>query len=422
MRNFLRSAISGFHFSLVRGGCWRCVAAALAIVGGCAPQRDDDAGSRIDSAGVTIVRLPTPSPALGAVWTSRLLFSTKDVDSLALGGTLDVVFLPDSTLLVGSGPDLVMLGANGGLSRRLGRAGDGPGEFRRIFRLGLAADSSVFVGDVWSGRFTQLRGEGGVVRILNRLDPTGSGREVDPVTVLSDGRILSTLWQWRPNRGTLRGMSFGAFERDPVPLLVHDRTGEVVDTIGLWPGLQRARVSLQGQEARLPVAFARSALYDGRGQFTVFGVSDSLDLSLYEATDLRLRLTGPGEHRRLSGNDRDMWRRALLRDQPDLGPMVLEALRGAPEVAERPALAALVLDEAGNTWVGEYVTPEQRERHWRIYSKAGELLGVVRLPVYSEVLVPSRTELLDVFGDRVAVLREADDGELVVEVRSIQRS
>lgn len=402
---------------------WRWLAATTVMFSwGCASQRDNHVASRSDSAGVAVVHVQARSSLQVPPWTSRLLFSTKDLDSLAIGGTLDVAFLPDTTLLIGSGPDLVVLGPDGRLAMRLGRAGDGPGEFRRIFRLGIAADSSVFVGDVWSGRFTQLRGEGGVVRILNRLDPAGSGREVDPVTVLSDGRILSTLWQWRPNRGTLRGMSFGPFERDPVPLLVHDGTGQVVDTIGLWPGLQRARVSLQGQEARLPVAFARSALYDGRGQFTVIGVNDSLDLSLYEATDLRLRLTGPSEHRRLSGNERDTWRRALLQDQPDLGPLVLEALRGAPEVAERPALAALVLDETGNTWVGEYVTPEQRERQWRIYSKAGELLGMVQLPAYSEVLVPSRTELLDVFGDRVAVLREADDGELVVEVRSIQRS
>lgn len=402
------------------GHHWLTAAATLLLLG-CSADQGRRAASRTDSAGVAIVHLASSSADRAPAWTSEAVFSTVALDSLSLGGTLDAAFLPDTNLLIGSGPDLFGLSRDGSAVTRHGRSGEGPGEFRRIFRVGVAADRSVFVGDVWSGRFTQLRIGDSVVRIVSRLTAGTSGREVDPVTVLSDGRILSTLWQWRPNRGSLKGITSGAFERDPVPLLVHDTNGRLTDSIALWPGLERANVSLQGGEARLPVAFARSVVYDGRGNRTVFSVSDSLDLSLYEGTELKLRLTGPGEHRRPTGGELDAWRRALLRTQPDLGPMVIEALQGTPDVPSPPAIGGLVLDDEGNVWVGDYLMPDQRERRWRIYSRGGELVGAIQLPAYHEALLPSRTELLDVFGDRVALLRQTDEGELVVEVRSIRR-
>lgn len=44
------------------------------------------------------------------------------------------------------------------------------------------------------------------------------------------------------------------------------------------------------------------------------------------------------------------------------------------------------------------------------------------MPASVEALVPGRSEILDVYGDRLALLRETEDGEPFIEVRAIERN
>lgn len=45
-----------------------------------------------------------------------------------------------------------------------------------------------------------------------------------------------------------------------------------------------------------------------------------------------------------------------------------------------------------------------------------------QLPVYTTALFPARTELLDAAADRLAVLRELPNGEVVIEARMLKRT
>jgi hypothetical protein len=94
--------------------------------------------------------------------------------------------------------------------------------------------------------------------------------------------------------------------------------------------------------------------------------------------------------------------------------------RRAPPFPTR-AVGGVVEDEAQNIWVGEYVTVGQPSRRWYIFSPVGKAIGTLDLPAYHEALMPSRTELLDVFGGHPALLREHEDGALSVEVCTIER-
>lgn len=388
----------------------------LAIAGsGCVKsERPTSAVARRDSAGITIVRLADLDDDALPAWSSAPLYSTTTHDTLLLGGTATAVFAADTSLVIGSVSDLLSLSPDGHTLHRLGRQGDGPGEYRYILRLGIAEDGTLFVAD-YSGRITHLTRSGRVLGIVPRLQPGSSGRELDVVAWLDPDRIVATWWQQRPNRGDIVGLPSGDLERDPVPLLVYDSTGQLVESLGLWRGLERALVP---PGSRFPVPFARSVVYDARGSTLAIGSTDSLDASLFQGTKLRLRLTG-GSHRAVPTEaDISAWRQGVLDEFGELASTLLDGMKDVPKVDQLPAVGALVVDDQRNIWVGEYVTPGTKKRRWIVVSPTGVPLATMVLPATPEAFVPGRSEILDVYGDRLALLRVSEDGEVAIEVRT----
>lgn len=367
--------------------------------------------TRRDSAGVTIVRLTNLADDALPTWSSKPLYSTTTHDTLLLGGASTAVFAADSSLVIGSVSDLVSLSPDGQTLDRLGRQGDGPGEFRGILRVGIAEDGTLFVAD-YSGRITHLTADGRVLGIIPRLQAGSSRRELDVIAWLDSTRIVASWWQQRPNRGDIVGLPSGDLERDPVPLLVYDSTGRMIDSIGLWRGMERALLSPGG---RIPVQFARLAAYDARGSTIAIGPTDSVDVSVFDGTRFAGRITVRTPRRQPTDADRAASSQAILREIES--PELVARLESAPRVEAMPVVGALVVDDQRNIWIGDYVTPAEHERRWTVYSPAGKPIGTLLLPAAPEGLVPGRSEVLDVYGDRLALLRESDDGELSIEVR-----
>ena len=348
-------------------------------------------------------------------WTAKPLYSTTAHDTLQIGQYVSAVFTRDSSLVIGGGLDLVSLSPEGTTLRRLGREGDGPGEYRGVLRVGIADDGTLFVAE-YRGRITHITADGRVLGIIPRLQNGSSEREVEVIALLDSNRIVSTWWQQRPNRGDIVGLPSGDFERDPVPLLVYDSTGQQIDSLGLWSGLERALLSPGG---RLPVPFARWAAFDARGSTIAIGPTDSIDVSIFDGTRLTNRFTSPAPVRKPTSEDRTAYGQAVLLEKGS--PELVTVLESAPRVEAMPVVGALVVDDQRNVWVGGYVTPAERERRWTIYTASGTALGTMTLPAAPEALVPGRSEILDVYGDRLALLRESEDGEMWIEVRRVLR-
>ena len=140
-------------------------------------------------------------------------------------------------------PEIRVFDARGELLRRIGRRGQGPGEFERAPRFGVLGDT-VWAAETRPARLTLFDREGNVL----------SAATADPVMIpLPDlvGYLLP--WAMRPD-GTFSSF-FGmvASNRDapptgvlptdsiPVPFVRYRPTGEVVDTIG-WAGAPPPRM------------------------------------------------------------------------------------------------------------------------------------------------------------------------------------
>ncbi len=389
------------------------VVLAIALSGCNQDDRPTTEVARRDSAGVTIVHIDELNADALPTWSSTPLYSTTTHDTLQLIGSATAVFAAESSLVIGSGSDLVALSPDGHSLRRLGRQGSGPGEYRGILRVGIVEDGTLFVAD-YSGRITHLTPDGRVLGIVPRLEAGSSRRELDVLGWLGSDRVVATWWQQRPNRGDIVGLPSGEFERDPVPLLVYDSTGQLVDSLGLWRGLERA---LTPRGSRFPVAFARSAAYDARGSTIVIGPTDSLDVSLFRGIQLSLRLTGSGHQTVPMEANMSAWREGISDEYGEMASVILEAMQDAPKVDRLPAVGALMVDDQQNIWAGEYVTPGAKERRWTVISPNGVPVATIVLPAAPEAFMPGRSEILDVYGDRLALLGMSEDGEVSIEVR-----
>ena len=96
--------------------------------------------------------------------------------------------------------------ANGKLLKRIGRQGDGPGEFRLPAHIFVDAHDTVFIAD-WAGRLSVLTPDYRFARSF--AFPTGTRALI----VLSNGRVLANAS--RPDRETI-GLPFHLFDRTGV--------------------------------------------------------------------------------------------------------------------------------------------------------------------------------------------------------------
>lgn len=370
-------------------------------------------GTRVSTAPETVVVDMTGDDV--AEWSTDLAFSSADFDDVFLGES-ETVFArlsPNGALVVSAGAELWRLGPERGSKLRVARQGDGPGEFHGVSGLGVAFDGSLFATDYSNGRLTQFEVGGEVRRILPRIPPFAEGAETVALSLLPEGRILGIPVQWRPARPSYQGIQGGPFLRDPVPLLVLDSAGVIVDSVGRWSGLER----VDG----IVVPFARSVMYHSRGAWTAIGATDSLDVSLYHGTELAVRVIGPGRKIIPSAQLRRERDSAIVLALPRVGQMLTQRMADVAGPPLLPAFGGVVVDDDQNLWLGEYLPIPRGHRKWWVLSKEGQLLATIELPAFGEILLPARTELLDVSGGRLVLLRQGDDGRIEVEVRSILR-
>lgn len=381
--------------------------------------------SATDSAGVEIFRisdlgaLDLPEPGI------RLLHSTAaDIELHHVAGA---VFLPDSSLAVADrgASEILFLDRQGSVVQRVGGEGEGPGEYVDMARIGVAADGNLAVFDSRLQRFTFLDTQGSVTGVQR----VQLNEAYVPLVHLADGGFVAVL-ETRPFRPL-------GFQRGPLFLVVFDQAGEVVDTLGRWAGKER-RVS---PDRMFPVGFGATTLYAGRGSHAVLATTDSVDITLYEASEPRTRIRGGHATREVTSGEKEAWTELYLEVYPeDVRSSFRPNLEQAGVRDTYPAIGALKVGADGTIWLGGYPRLDDVERSWTVFGPGGIPVARLSLPVYRaellrvresgitgwatlelETSIPSAShELLDVAAGRIAVLRSGEMGEEFIEVYEVE--
>ncbi|MDE2806308.1 MAG: hypothetical protein OXN18_14300 [Gemmatimonadota bacterium] len=342
----------------------------------------------------------------------RLIHSTAALPDLHLDRVAGAVFLPDSALVIGDGGtrELVFLDRDGSIRVRSGRDGEGPGEYRWIERIGVGTDGIPFVFDRRLRRFTFLNARGEVTRIQRLDQGAGLGAAV-PLSRFENGEVLAAL-ETRP-------ILPPGLQRGPVFLVLSSDLGEIVDTLGEWAGKERYVT-----DEWLPVGFAQTALFAGRGRHALVGTNDSIDLTLYRGMDPVTRLRGGYFPRRVTAQEKEEWTERFLAMFPeDYRAGWRRRLERSTIRDSYPAYGAVKVDADGRIWIGDYPKLADELRRWTIIEPDGTPVAAVNLPVLfplwleDTVAVTSQpVELLDVAHGRIAVLRRDEFDVEVVEV------
>lgn len=247
-----------------------------------------------DSAGISIVEHSAGAIAAAPAWT-------LGEPSVTIGGgegedqTFSFVAtahrLPDGRLVLADneneGTRFLVYAADGRFERRLGRAGDGPGEFRNARIMGIRGDTLVIY-DFMTARVTRMSADGTVFGTteIARLGPLKIGM---PSGLLGDGRILTSpipLSDTTDHGAGAYRQAGGAQAIDP--------EGATLDTLQGFPGaeVKLTEMSFGGQRRSFPapLGYGKRTLYGSDGALVHVATNASSEVATYRLPWAPVRL------------------------------------------------------------------------------------------------------------------------------------
>lgn len=358
-----------------------------------------------DSAGVEIVVNHTPEHPADQFWT------IDPVPEIVLGGdenpagetndssqliwdVVGIARLTDGRVAVLSreGRQLLLFEASGKLSRTIGRAGEGPGEFIRPERLQYLPPDTLVVWDYHMTSIDYFDTEGSLLRERN-IDHATLRERVPGTTgesirmTLPDGSFIvgrmdreSAAEDGEPKPGsTYRWMPEEYIRVD------HEYRAH---SFGTWAGMEMW-VPANGAADGIDVPFVPTFALDshigaGSDPLSVY-VSDGdrneiLQFSL-DGTLVRIirRTTDPV---RATDGAHGAWMDAMYAFGEMMGePLPPSIFDGMPRRESQPPVAGLVVGTDGYLWVKEWSASETGwADQWSVFSPWGRWLGVLTVP------------------------------------------
>lgn len=358
-----------------------CLAATLLPACG-----DDGENTRLeavvrDSAGMTIVE--NPDPATIAAWTlGAPAFSLGSMD----GGEANELYEPffalrlpgGGVVLANQGTEEIRFYDDGGAHvRTIGRSGGGPGEFQALWGLYRLPGDSLGAWD-WTAKRLTLYDTAGV---LGRMVTPRTELHFAPrvIGALDDGTVLLIRGM---NPAAIFGSGGGRIQ-DSVVLPRFDlATGEMVDSLGPFPGAERFAHTSEGGFWIRNLMFGRDEHFGVGGGLVVVG--DDRDGAVrYHAPDGRLdrvaRLA-PGD-RAVTEAHVERYRARQLEDVEEAE--VAEQRRRLDQlpVSDRlPAFAEMFVDRTGRVWLREFDGRYEDPSRWLVLDRDGRLEARLDLP------------------------------------------
>jgi hypothetical protein len=388
-------------------------AVLLPLLAACAEPDGRGATAMVrDSAGITIVENTSPEAA-PVYAVSRPVFEVGVVEGAAeyeLHDVTSVVRLSDGSVAVATGgSEIRWFDEAGVFRRRVGRAGDGPGEFRRIRYMRALPGDSLLAFDSNNRRVSVLAPDGGFVR-SETIGPDDE-RSVTVAGALRDGTLLTRTVLETPRASTpLYRVRMGfAVIRDgaALPLATYLGQEAALHVEGSGGGIGSVFISV------LP--FARSAHATAGPYHFFIGSSDTWQIDVWDAVGRLVRVirvaipvapvTDDVRHAYIAGELERMRRAAEERGQPFQEPAARQQLHEQPHAPALPAFGALLATADGGFWASDYTMPGAGpvQERWTIFDADGRLTAIIHLPTAFTPLHVDGTSVLGVFRDSLDV-------------------
>lgn len=297
--------------------------------------------------------------------------------------------------------------SSGRLLRRLGRKGEGPGEFRDPIELeGLGSDS-LAVWDWGLNRITVFPIEGGDPRTI-RLDPP----IVNPTRVFG---ILQDAGSYVVGAHDFQPVGYGPGEGDQdLQLLLYSSDGRLADTIHVLPYGQLLWVDEAQREVGDPRFGARGVFHvDGDAVYISTGADPEISrLTVSSMPEPVARWLPPD--RRVRDRDIVAQREAQLSrvSSTYLRERVLREWERLPVADQFPAVSRILVDGA-RLWIERYPRPGTDDRTWWLFEADGDFECAITFA--------DGFEALEFWDDRVLGVVKDEFAVEYVEVRTFRR-
>ncbi len=407
---------------------------SLLLLAGCSGADDASTSARSstpieptahDSAGVTVYELPADA-------LERAPLVTMDARTIGTIGSDDpdddvsrlqyFRFLPDGRVVgfdqrAGS---VVVYRPDGAPVRRIGRQGEGPGEFEGADFLVRIADDTLAISDQSNGRVSLVAPDSGVIRSFPARMWSGAAG------LAAGARLADGRWAMLPVAYAIDPSATSGRPLYPV-LAVAESAGVdgPADTLDFLPGLAAVVTDggTVGGKHRVSVSLGRFGELPGAQPFAggfALVPGDAYRI-LVHGTDGTLRAVIRIDRRRIAVTD-SMVEAGIRDDLERLSAPGTELPADRRDEAEKKLRGQPVADSlppfgrgysAGELlWLADYPNPTLADQGYTAFDRDGRVVGRLLLP---------RASRVEAFGvDRIILRTEDDDGIVRFEIHKLR--
>jgi hypothetical protein len=350
-----------------------------------------------DSAGVSIVEnfapewLAQPQVRLADSATLRIGEHATDVNYI-FSSVIAATRLSSGEIVVADGGtvDIRVFDAAGQYLRRIGRAGQGPGEYQRLSMMQRLPGDTLLIADNSSRRLTYLTPGGHVFRTVSPIAAipfqrgrAGGGQLRGSVNVQVKGRFADGSYLG----SSIAGNAFGPDVQTQVArsaMIIYrlDSSVSLADSIAVL-GSQSTWIYVFPDGSLtsmlLPFGAVGSIAVTATGALLTSG--DRAEIRELSARGTLNRIIRHCEApRAVTSNDRGKHRDSVLATMAARNRARYEEIFAAlPFPSSRPSYTHLAHDASGRVWARIFATSGE-PNSWQLFSSSGRLLGSVTLP------------------------------------------
>lgn len=386
------------------------VAGGLALVlAACAGGTESPVTTVRDSAGARIVenRPPASADTCAIPDTAAVAIGVREgPEPYRLHRVMHGALLSDGGVaVVNQGSDEVRIfGPDGEFRHGFGRRGEGPGEFRSVFLLWRLPGDTLVVADYDPWRFSWFTPSGEFVRsaAARPLYPNSP----EETGFLDDGTaVVGRACCWNPAPG---------FHDRELHVVRHARSGEAIDTLGVYPTGRTGWLSREDRLRGTPL-FEPEASLAAAGDRVAVAPKGEREVRLLDPDGgLRTIVRWTGPDRRVTDADVEAYRERVLaryEGRPELRRNYADPYVSPDRpVHDRfPAHAGVRLSGAGEIWVRRYPRPRDPEgggMRWLVFDRSGRFACHAGTPPAIE----NPWDLFEIGPDRILAKGETELG------------